>query len=454
MRVKHHRFETVARMTLDEQRSHPGILLGSGPGGWTWSGHQRSALILGPTRSGKTTSFIIPNVLSATGAVVSTSTKPDVMRQTARARSAHGTCLLFDPSGTLRPPSGVERIGWSPMTAAHRWDGALDISRAMVAASRSVSARAGGFLDHWTERAGALLAPLLHAAALTRAPMSEVLSWVDHKRPTPALDILEGEHGPHHPATGLLVGIATTDQREQSGIWSTTAGVLGAYRSLGALDSTAGVQLDAASFVEGSHTLFIAAPGRNQSQLAPLVVGLLSEIQDAAYRRSNQNRPVLFALDELANIAPLPDLASVVSEGGGQGLLTLGCLQDLSQARARWGAEADGFLSLFSSTVVLGGVADPRTLKTLSDLAGLVPAERPGRSISRSRRSGLSSSSSVSTALEHRLPPDQIARGVTGHGLLLDAANEIGWVPLTISWRDDPWRLELQRGSIGLDLTR
>src|SRR5580704_2625127 len=60
----------------------------------------------------------------------------------------------------------------------------------------------------------------------------------------------------------------------------------------------------------------------------------------------------------------------MVSEGGSQGVVTLACLQDLSQARARWGTAADGFLSLFGTTVVLPGIGDVRTLEALSTLAG------------------------------------------------------------------------------------
>ena len=51
-------------------------------------------------------------------------------------------------------------------------------------------------------------------------------------------------------------------------------------------------------------------------------------------------------------------------------MLTLACLQDLSQARARWGTSAEGFLSLFPTTVVLPGIADRTTLETLRHLAG------------------------------------------------------------------------------------
>jgi ABC-type antimicrobial peptide transport system permease subunit len=48
----------------------------------------------------------------------------------------------------------------------------------------------------------------------------------------------------------------------------------------------------------------------------------------------------------------------------------MACLQDLSQARTRWGAQADGFLSLFPYTVMLPGIADRATLELVSALAG------------------------------------------------------------------------------------
>ncbi|MGA3221318.1 MAG: hypothetical protein ABSE77_19970 [Acidimicrobiales bacterium] len=41
----------------------------------------------------------------------------------------------------------------------------------------------------------------------------------------------------------------------------------------------------------------------------------------------------------------------------------MACLQDLSQARARAGAAADGFFSLFGAKVLLPGIGDLRTLE-------------------------------------------------------------------------------------------
>jgi type IV secretory pathway TraG/TraD family ATPase VirD4 len=426
-------------------------------------------LVLGPPRSGKTSSIVVPTVLGAPGAVVSTSTKPDVLRATAHARGSVGPCLLFDPSGTVDVPAGVERVRWSPVESCRTWDDALLVARSLVGAARpGAGARDSTAVgaDHWTERAEALLAPALHAAALDGVDLTTVLSWVDRRNAAPALAILDRNNAVR--PGDLLAGIAATDPREQSGIWSTASGVLGAYRSEAALATTVAPDFDARAFCDSPATLYICATGRRQALAAPLVVGLLTDIRTAAYARSASpaggtpgaptgGPPVVLALDEVANIAPIPDLPGMVSEGGGQGLLTLACLQDLSQARGRWGAAADGFLSLFGTTVVLPGIGDVRTLEALSALAGeeevhtrsvSAPVERPrgvGAVLSRvvlgrGRRDGQVPTVTTSAVMRRRLPVDVVARGETGTALVVDERNRMGWVRLTPWFANEPWR--------------
>lgn len=432
-----------------------GVYLGVGDGGWAWAGPERSTLVLGPSRSGKTSAIVIPNVLAAPGAVVSTSTKPDVLRLTAPARAETGWPLLFDPSGSIEPVDGVVRVGWSPLNAAVDWDGALSMADAMAHANRrgNRGARASGD-DHWSERATSLLAPILHGAALEHRSMRDVLSWVDRHDGAPALRALS-ERAEDRVATDVLAGLLATDEREQSGIWSTASGVLAAYRSRSALASTEPPYLDPVSFCEGANTLYVCAAGRQQQLMAPLIVGVLSQIRDAAYERARQGAsvpPVLFALDEVANIAPLPDLPSIVSEGAGQGLLTLACLQDLSQARSRWGAEADGFLSLFGTTVVLPGIADMATLDALSALSGDVELPSHTLGATQGARGRLLGSVSTSAVLRRRLPPDVIARGTAGAALALDGRRRMGWVRLTPAYHDSPWRELVAPGRDGPQL--
>jgi len=418
--------------------------------------------VLGPPRSGKTSSIVVPSVLSAHGAVVSTSTKPDVLRATIAARRTSGPCFLYDPSGTVEVPEGVTPVRWSPVESCRTWDDALLVARSLVGASRPAAGghdRAGHVgADHWTERAESLLAPLLHAAAVDGADLATVVAWVDRRNAGAALGILDRNGATR--AGDLLAGIATTDPREQSGIWSTASGVLGAYRSEKALATTVAPDFDARAFCDSAATLYICATGRHQAVAAPLVVGLLTDIRSAAYARAARRpgAPVTLALDEVANIAPIPDLPAMVSEGGGQGVLTLACLQDLSQARSRWGTAAEGFLSLFGTTVVLSGIGDVRTLEALSALAGEeevrtrsvnAPVGPPGglgaavaRVVLGPRAQAPRGVPSVTTSavMRRRLPVDVAGRGEPGMALVVDEGNRFGWVRLTPWFATEPWR--------------
>jgi type IV secretory pathway TraG/TraD family ATPase VirD4 len=241
-------------------------------------------MVLGPPRSGKTTTLVVPNILAAPGAVVTTSTKDDVMLATFAARRAVGTCWLFDPTGTVVPPPGVRVLRWSPVAASGSWDDALVMTRAM---SRSAGA-AMGDAGHWIERAEALLAPLLHAAALGGYDMGHVSRWVLRQDDIEAAALLasRGVSTGSKVAADVLAGVAATDARERSGIWSTAAGVVAAYRSEAALASSQDPTLDPATLAGGRDTVYVCAPGDRQDLVAPVIVGLLERARAGAYRAS------------------------------------------------------------------------------------------------------------------------------------------------------------------------
>jgi len=428
------------------------IVLGVDERGLVVAGPQQSALVLGPPRSGKTSAIVVPNLLAAWGPVLSTSTKPDVLAATAGPRLRRGRCWLYDPTGTVPVPPGLTPLRWSPVEGAARWDGALLLARALVGASRPAAGLPEA--SHWTERAEALLAPLLHAAARAGDEAAAVLGWVNRRDGHPAAERLAGEG----TAADLLEGMLATDPRELSGIWSTASGVLAAYRSDAALRSAAAPNFDPRAFVAGADTVYVCASGRHQDLVAPLVVGLVEEVRAAAFERSaarvaaslgaraperlpgsvwaGAEPPVVLALDEVANIAPLPDLPALVSEGGGQGVLTLAALQDLSQARRRWGVAADGFGSLFGATVVLPGIGDVRTLEALSVLCGSEDVWVRSESRGGWGRAG---NRTWSTRRQRRLAPDEVAHGRPGHGLLIGGGRVPTWTPLPPWWSVPGW---------------
>ena len=424
-----------------------GAFLGFSPGGgWVCADPEHAVMVLGPPRSGKTSMVVVPALLAAPGAAVATATKPDVLLASWRARAQLGQVWLFDPTGeTVDLPREIRRLSWSPVTAASSWDEALAMARAMTACTSVGKGTSNE--QHWRERASALLAPLLYAASLGDRPIADVLGWVLRQDLGPAGIALED-----HDATvanDVLVGIAKTDARERSSIFSATAGVLAAYNADSVRKAAAKPNFDPDRFAASSETIYITAPAHKQALCAPLVVGLLEQIRHATYRRAAHEPtgpPVLLCLDEVANIAPIHDLPALVSEAGGQGLHVMACLQDLSQARERWGdAAADGFLSLFQTKLILAGIADSRTLEAISFALGEYDRRLVSYTLGRSHSEKLlpppgTSSESVTyhTARQRTLPPGDVACLPAGHGLLLRGTHW-GLLRLAPWYRTEPW---------------
>lgn len=418
---------------------------------WVGAHPEHAVLVLGPPRSGKTSGIIIPAIIAHPGPAISTSTKGDVFQATCDARSGLGCLWWFDPSGDTPAPEGCVSLSWSPVTAALKWDGALLMATAMATASPQAR---GNTDSHWTERAGMLLAPLLHAAALGGLGIADVHGWV-LRQDLNACGLLLEEHQATI-ANDVLVGIAQTADKERSGIFSTAAGVLAAYNAEGPRRVAAQPNFNADVFVGDAHTIYIVAPAHKQRLTAPLVVGLLEEIRHATYARAARiaarhfppQFPVLFALDEAANIAPIHDLPAMISEAGGQGAHVMACFQDLSQVRGRWGADvADGFLSLFQTKVILPGIGDTKTLESLSVAIGEYDRTLESQSISSSYQGNFfptqSDSRSQSIHRQRILEPGQIANTQDGFFLLMRG---VKWsrVQLTPYYSCNPWPAVLE----------
>ncbi len=186
---------------------------------------QAAILVLAGPRKGKSSCVVTPAIAGHPGALVSTSTKLELLRQTQPIRSELGTCWVRTGR---RGRAG--RLPGAALVAAGqggRLGQAMMVADAMVRSGEN----AAGDKPHWKERGGALLACCLHAAALSGRSMRDCLYWVmRHDGDTPLGELEEGSI-----AHATLYGITKTDPEERSGIFSTAARVLQAYRSAAAL---------------------------------------------------------------------------------------------------------------------------------------------------------------------------------------------------------------------------
>ena len=198
---------------------------------------------------------------------------------------------------------------------------------------------------------------------------------------------------------------------------------------------------DIDNFVHSRDTLYLVAPSQHQNQLAPIIICLLDQIRHHTYQRHPNWPPLLYALDETANIAPLPDLPAILAEGGSQGLVTITSLQDLNQARARWGPAADGFLTLHAAKIALGGIADPTTLRALSYLAGTIDLTYSNKSGQRSLFGNIDTNWNHTTQQRPRMPPEHINTIPPGIAYLAHTHHTPRYITLQPPppQRPDPW---------------
>ncbi len=353
-----------------------GYLLGGSRGGQVWVSVEDSILLIGPPRSGKGHHLVIPALLDAPGAVLTTSTRPDNLAVTLRARERIGTVAVFDPQ-RLAPGIGAD-LRWSPIRGCQHPLTAMIRARGLAASTGFRGVEGGGF---WEGKTQSAIQCLLHAAALDGRDTRELYRWtVSLTAANDATRILSSNP---HAADGwaeALEGILTADPRTRDSVWhgvSLAFAALADPRVLDALSPVPGREIDPAQFLEQRGTLYLLATAAGSGATAALVAALIEDVLEVARRRAAASAgarldpPLLLALDEIGNLAPLPALPALLAEGGGSGITTLAVLQSLAQARDKWGDHA-AHASWDAATVkiLLGGSANPRDLADLAQLSG------------------------------------------------------------------------------------
>ncbi|MGC9962140.1 MAG: type IV secretory system conjugative DNA transfer family protein [Acidimicrobiales bacterium] len=328
----------------------------------------QSVLLVGPSQSGKTSGLAIPAIREWDGAVVATSVKSDLVRETIEQRRARGPVQLYDPTGA----TGLPACGWSPLSSAGTWAGAKRLASALCSVARAD----GGMEDagFWYASAEKLLAPLLLAAASAGAGMSDVVRWIDDEEL-------------HEPLLALeLVGVPDAlraartsfgrEERQRSSVFATAETIVAGFADPAVAAASSGPGVDAAGLADGSsRTLYCCAPAREQERLRPVFVALLRQVLDGAFERSGRlgrplDPPLLVVLDEAANIAPLADLDTIVSTAAGHGIQLVTVWQDFAQIEARYGRRWPTIVNNHRAKVLCPGSADPLTLDHMSALIG------------------------------------------------------------------------------------
>lgn len=430
-----------------------GYRIGTSKGREVWASVEDSILLIGPPRSGKGLHIVIPAILDAPGAVVTTSTRPDNLTATLRARQRIGPVAVFDPQHLAEGiPAGLR---WSPVRGCENPLTAM-IRATGLAATTGLSAggvESGGF---WEGKTRTALQALLHAAALDHRPPAELFRWT--LDPTAAAEAVAILTNSTQAATGWadsLGAMIDSDPKTRDSIWQGVALALGALadpRVLDAVSPGPGEAFDPERFIQERGTLYLLATGAGAGASAALVAAFVEDLIETARKiaaRSPGARldpPLLLALDEIGNLAPLPSLPTLMAEGGGTGITTLPVLQSLAQARNKWNDNAAGAIWDASIVkIILGGASNSRDLQDLSTLIG----ERDEYTDSVTLGDHGTRSNQRSIRRVPILPPDRIRTLPFGTGVtLLRSAPPIVTDLRTWPARPDAARLKTDRGEI------
>ena len=330
-----------------------------------WSSVEDVVLVFGIPRYGKS-AWLGCHILDAPGAVVTTSTKPDLYHATHKLRP--GRSWLFNATGVggLTSTIGFNPLtGCSdPVTAGHRAEDMLPL---------------GGSADHqnWVEQARHAFAGLLHAAALGGLELRDIAEWVAD--PDGSAEDVDRLLADSPDATGAFATAARqffgTNPKTRSSI---TTSMRPAFAWLpnpharAAATTTSQFSVEELLRTRGTVYLLGAQDGTTASLVAALTGYIAREAKRIADLQpgGRLDPSLLLALDEAALICPIPlDLWS--ADMGGRNIQIIACFQSRAQAIGKWGATGAAELVNNAGGIVLyGGCKDDNDLRFWSSLFG------------------------------------------------------------------------------------
>ncbi|MFE7241965.1 type IV secretory system conjugative DNA transfer family protein [Streptomyces sp. NPDC057580] len=297
-------------------------------------------IVYGPAATRRPT--VVQAIREADGPALVITSDPTVWAETKDARAKLGPVLVYDPGHLCDTPA---RLHWSPTAGCEQPDTAAARAAALLAPVRP-QAR----IDAMTaETAETLLQCWLHAAAIDGRPFRQVHRWALGGNAHEPVRLLRTHPKAASGLAGLLESALTGHPERREMAQELTVRAFAALSSIHIREACTPNRADSVvleSFAGEGGTLYVVGESiedpRSTPGAMPLLTALASHVVEHGRRmaaRSTDGRldpPMALVLDDVAAVAPLPQLPELLSTGQDQGLPTLVLLRSKEQARARW----------------------------------------------------------------------------------------------------------------------
>jgi hypothetical protein len=281
-------------------------------------------------------------VRDAEGPALVVTSNPALWQDTKDARAKLGPALLYDPTHLCDTPA---RLHWSPTSGCEDKQTALQRATALLTPVQPTAR-----IDQATvDTATTLLRSYLHAAALENRTIRHVHRWSQGTQVQDAVRTLRTHPKAAPGAAGELEAALTAHPERRDIAQELTSRALSALFTVNIREACTPNRTDALaldSFVHEGGTLYVVGESiedpRSNPGAMPLLTALVSSVVERGRRmaeRSSSGRldpPLTLVLDDIAAVAPLPQLPDLLATGTGQGLPALALLRSREQARSRW----------------------------------------------------------------------------------------------------------------------
>ncbi|WP_406837884.1 type VI secretion protein [Streptomyces sp. AHU1] len=281
-------------------------------------------------------------VRDAEGPALVITSDPRTWSETKDARAKLGPVLLYDPAHLCDTPA---RLHWSPAAGCEDKETAAARAAALLAPVRP-SAKADQAMADVAET---LMRSYLHAAAVEGKAFRHVHRWAQGSQVQDAVRALRTNPKAASGAAGELEAALVSHPERRDIAQELTARALSSFAAVNIRESCTPNRNDSLaldSFVNEGGTLYMigepiedpkAGPGA-----MPFLTALASSVVERGRRmaeRSSSGRldpPLTLVLDDVAAVAPLPQLPDLLTTGPARGLPTLALLRSREQLRSRW----------------------------------------------------------------------------------------------------------------------
>ena len=333
--------------------------------------YRDGVMVEGPTGSGKTWRLAWQRVVECAGFVVATTTKPDLLWSTVGSRLAVGPVQVFDPERITAWPF---QMRWSLIAGCEDPDTAMRRAAALVKAvpmgDRSANAA------YFESKAAVLLRCYLYAAARLGKDLRTVRRWASSRTVNEVQALLDAELPDWGAELSQLLGSGSDSADDVVSTAARPLEPLASPRLMDAVDVPPSESIDLEELIRSGGTAYLISEGEGTS-CAPFVAVLANELHYTAKKlaltmpQERLDPPMRMVLDEVNNVAPIPNLPSLITDSGGRGISIWCFSHGEMQNRLRWGQiEGQMFTTTSPVRIVLPGLGDQAELESISRLLG------------------------------------------------------------------------------------